>query len=149
VQLYHDIIGHILDPLIQLQQADAMPFWLLYHGQHYNLKLNFLGNTEWHDRLCGCYNMCGIQMARLCRHCDTPKPKTATVDYHWGHILPADIAAQQPAMKKKKKKEQAKEQDMEQREIQTTHPTPTSPPPPTMPLLSMVITTLSRAWGGG
>jgi hypothetical protein len=26
VQLYHDIIGHILDPLIQLQQADAMPF---------------------------------------------------------------------------------------------------------------------------
>jgi hypothetical protein len=62
VQFYHDILGHILAPLVQLQQADAMPLPLLYHGKHYLLKLKFpllavLGDTESHDRLCGRYNM--------------------------------------------------------------------------------------------
>jgi hypothetical protein len=71
VQLYHDILLHILDPLIQLQQANAVPFPLLYCGQHYNLNLKFpfllavLGDTESHDCLCGCYNICSIQTA-LC-----------------------------------------------------------------------------------
>ena len=98
VQLYHDILSHMLAPLIQLQHGDAMPFSLLYHGQQYNLKLKFpllavLGDTESHDRLCGRYNMRSIRTARLCRHCDTPTLETDTVDYPWSHILPSDIAA--------------------------------------------------------
>jgi hypothetical protein len=60
VQLYHHFLGRILAPLVQLQQADAMSFPLLYQEQHYNLKLKFpllavLGDTELHDHLCGCY----------------------------------------------------------------------------------------------
>ena len=98
VQFYHDILGRIIAPLIQLQQADPMPFPLLYRGQQYDLKLKFpllavLGDTESHDRLCGRYNMRGVTVARLCRHCDTPTLQTANVDYPWGHILPAEIAA--------------------------------------------------------
>jgi hypothetical protein len=62
VKFYHDILGHILVPLIQLQQSDAMLFPLLYHGTQYHLKLKFpllavLGDTKSHDRLCGRYNM--------------------------------------------------------------------------------------------
>jgi hypothetical protein len=68
VQLYHDILLHILAPLMQLQHGDAMPFSLLYCGQQYNLKLKFpllavLGDTESHGRLCGCYNMRSIRTA--------------------------------------------------------------------------------------
>ena len=54
--------------------------------------LAVLGDTESHDRLCGRYNMCGVNTARLCRHCDTPTLKTASVDYPWRHILPSDIS---------------------------------------------------------
>jgi hypothetical protein len=98
VQLYHDILGRILAPLIQLQQDDPMDFPLFYRGQQYHLKLKFpllavLGDTESHDRLCGRYNMRGVNTARLCRHCDIPTPQTAMVDYTWSHILPQDIAA--------------------------------------------------------
>jgi hypothetical protein len=94
VQLYHDILLHILDPLIHLQQANAMPFPQLYRGQHYNLKLKFLllvvlGDTELHDCLCGCYDMHSIQMAWLCRHCDIPTPGIATVDYYCCAVLVA------------------------------------------------------------
>jgi hypothetical protein len=73
-----------------------MPFHLSYCAQQYDVFLKFpllavLGDTESHDRLCGRYNMRGINTARLCRHCDTPTPKTDNADYIWRHIVPKDI----------------------------------------------------------
>ncbi len=98
VQLYHDILSRILLSLVQVQQADPMPFHLSYHNREYDVLLKFpllaiLGDTESHDRLCGRYNMCGVNTARLCHHCNTPTPKTATVDFLWRHSLPEDIEA--------------------------------------------------------
>ncbi len=98
VQLYHDILSRILLSLVQVQQADPMPFHLSYHNREYDVLLKFpllaiLGDTESHDRLCGRYNMRGINTARLCRHCDTPTHETATVDFLWRHIVPEDIEA--------------------------------------------------------
>ena len=98
VQLYHNILGRILEPLCQVQREKLMLFPLSYHGKWFEVFLKFpvlaiLGNTESHDHLCGRYNMQGINTARLCCHCDTPTPDTATVDYQWHHIVPEDIEA--------------------------------------------------------
>ena len=96
VQLYHDILSRILRSLVELQQSEPMPFHLSFGNREYDVLLKFpllaiLGDTESHDRLCGRYNMRGINTARLCRHCDTPTHETANVDYLWRHIIPDDI----------------------------------------------------------
>jgi hypothetical protein len=56
VHLYHDILGCILALLIRLQQANAIPFPLVYNGHQYNLKhkcplLAVICDTESHDCL--------------------------------------------------------------------------------------------------
>ena len=98
VQLYHDILGKILQSLCHVQQEAPMPFHLSYQDAHLDVLLKFpvlaiLGDTESHDRLCGRYNMRGINTARLCRHCNTPTAETANVDYLWHHIVPEDVGS--------------------------------------------------------
>jgi hypothetical protein len=96
VQLYHDILTKIFQPLAELQSKGGLPYELHYRGKVYNVFLQFplltvLGDTESHDRLCGRYNSRGLGVARLCRHCTTPREQTDNVDYEWEHILPADV----------------------------------------------------------
>jgi hypothetical protein len=82
--------------LVELQQSGPMPFHLSFGNQEYDVLLKFpllaiLGDTDSHDQLCGRYNMCGINSARLCHHCDTLTHETANVNFLWCHIIPDDI----------------------------------------------------------
>ena len=97
VQLYHDILSQIFGSLTELQGKEGgLPYQFHYRGKVYNALLLFpllavLGDTESHDRLCGRYNSRGAGVARLCRHCNTPRFQTDNVDYDWEHILPAQV----------------------------------------------------------
>ena len=96
VQLYHDILSQIFASLVDLQGKDGLPYQFNYRGNVYNSLLLFpllvvLGDTESHDRLCGRYNSRGSGVARLCRHCNTPRSETDNVDYDWDHILPEEV----------------------------------------------------------
>jgi hypothetical protein len=82
--------------LIELQGTGGLPYQFNYRGNVYNALLLFpllvvLGDTESHDRLCGRYNSHGSGVARLCRHCKTPRSETDNVDYDWDHILPEEV----------------------------------------------------------
>ena len=96
VQLYHDILSKIFRELASLQTKGGLPFQFFYRGKEYNVILQIpllavLGDTESHDRLCGRYNSRGKGVARLCRHCTTPRSQTDNVDYDWEHIIPSQI----------------------------------------------------------
>ena len=96
VQLYHDILIKIFRPLAELQSKDRLPYQLHYRGKLYDAFLQFplltvLGDMESHDWLCGRYNSRGLGVARLCRHCTTPREQMDNVDYEWEHMLPADV----------------------------------------------------------
>ncbi|WP_288992458.1 hypothetical protein [uncultured Marinobacter sp.] len=97
VQLYHDILTQIFGSLVELQGNEGgLPYQFHYRGKVYNALLLFpllavLGDTEGHDRLCGRYNSRGTGVARLCRHCNTPRCETDNVDYDWEHILPEQV----------------------------------------------------------
>jgi hypothetical protein len=96
VQLYHDILSKIFRELGELQSKGGFPYQFFYRGKSYNVFLHFpllavLGDTESHDRLCGRYNSRGVGVARLCRHCTTPREQTDNVDYEWDHILPVHV----------------------------------------------------------
>ncbi len=97
VQLYHDILSLIFGSLVDLQGKEGgLPYQFFYRGKVYNALLLFpllavLGDTESHDRLCGRYNSRGSGVARLCRHCNTPRSETDNVDFDWEHILPEQV----------------------------------------------------------
>jgi hypothetical protein len=96
VQLYHDILTKIFGSLVDLQGKGGLPYKFFYRGKVYNSLLLFpllavLGDTESHDRLCGRYNSRGSGVARLCRHCNTPREETDNVNYDWEHILPEQV----------------------------------------------------------
>ncbi len=95
--MYHDILSQIFGSLAQLQgKQDGLPYQFFYRGKVYNALLLFpllavLPDTKSHDRLCGQYNSRGTGVARLCRHCNTPRSQTDNVDYDWEHILPEQV----------------------------------------------------------
>ncbi len=96
VQLYHNILSKIFRELATLQTQGGLPYQFDYRGKQYKVILQLpllavLGDTESHDRLCGRYNSRGKGVARLCRHCNTPRSQTDNIDYEWEHILPSQV----------------------------------------------------------
>jgi hypothetical protein len=67
LRVYHDILDAMLASVVQLQSKGGVPFSFTYRGKRYDVNLKvflvfIIGDTEGHDKLCGRYNSCALQV---------------------------------------------------------------------------------------
>jgi hypothetical protein len=87
--MYHEILDVLLASVVQLQSKGGVPFSFTYRGKCYDVNLKvflmfIIGDTEGHDKLCGCYNSSALQVKRVCRHCNISTMDCVNAFYHGG-----------------------------------------------------------------
>jgi hypothetical protein len=65
--MYHEILDAMLASVVKLQSNGGVPFSFTYPGKRYDVNLKvflmfIIGDTEGHDKLCGRYNSCALQV---------------------------------------------------------------------------------------
>ena len=93
---YHVMIQHILQSLVDVQNGPGIAWNLKYMGVTHKVVFKFplmfvSGDTEGHDKLVGKYLSRGINVARLCRYCNTPTLQTCNPGFKFVLTKASDI----------------------------------------------------------